>query len=88
MSNLTEAYSFLAQVSQQPAVLEFPRKELPDWFHFTRPFIPMVSPESIPFPYEKLTGKPLIYASMGTLQNGVSWIFQRLAEACVDLDIQ
>jgi UDP:flavonoid glycosyltransferase YjiC (YdhE family) len=34
------------------------------------------------FPYEKLTGKPLIYASMGTLQNRVEHVFREIAAAC------
>ena len=42
----------------------------------------------MPFPYEKLTGQPLIYASMGTLQNRQQEIFHRIAEACVGLDAQ
>ena len=41
-----------------------------------------------PFPYEKLTGRPLIYASMGTTQNQLLWIFQMIAEACMGLDAQ
>lgn len=40
------------------------------------------------FPFEKLTGQPLIYASMGTIQNRLLEVFQIIAEACVDLDAQ
>jgi zeaxanthin glucosyltransferase len=32
--------------------------------------------------------RPLIYASMGTLQNGVERVFQVIAEACAGLDAQ
>ena len=88
--NLNEYYSQLAQLSQQPAEFDFPRRELPSCFHFTGPYHSpnSVSQESIPFPYEKLTGQPLIYASMGTLQNRLLWIFQMIADACVGLDAQ
>lgn len=34
------------------------------------------------FPWSQLDGRPLIYASMGTLQNGVDRIFRQIAEAC------
>ncbi|NEO80273.1 glycosyltransferase [Moorena sp. SIO4G3] len=81
-------YSKLAQLSQQPAEFEFPRRKLPSCFHFTGPYSNPASREAAPFPYEKLTGKPLIYASMGTLQNRLLWIFQRIAKACVGLDAQ
>ncbi len=81
-------YSQLAQISQQPAELEFPRQHLPKYFHFTGPYHYSGSREPIPFPYEKLTGQPLIYASMGTLQNRLLWVFQMIAEACMGLDAQ
>ncbi len=83
-----DLYSQLAQLSQQPAEFEFPRKELPSCFHFTGPYSNPASREPASFPYEKLTGQPLIYASMGTIQNRLLWIFQMIAEACVGLDVQ
>lgn len=87
-SSPNQRYSQLAQISQQPAEFEFPRQELPDCFHFTGSFNNPTSRESIAFPYERLTGKPLIYASMGTLQNRLLWIFEMIAEACAELDVQ
>lgn len=35
-----------------------------------------------------MTGQPLIYASLGTVQNRLIVFFQQIAEACVDLDAQ
>lgn len=86
--NPNENYSQLAQLSQQPAEFEFPRKELPSCFHFTGPYSNPASREPTSFPYEKLTRQPLIYASMGTIQNRLLWIFQMIAEACAQLDVQ
>lgn len=83
-----DAYSQLAQISQQPAEFKFPRQHLPQCFHFTGPYHNQASREPAPFPFEKLTGKPLIYASMGTLQNRLSGVFQNIAEACAGLDAQ
>ncbi len=83
-----DPYSKLAQVSQAPAEFEFPRQQLPKWFHFTGPYHSSASREPVPFPYEKLTGKPLIYASMGTLQNRLIRVFQDIATACEKLDAQ
>ena len=83
-----EFYSPLAQISQQPAEFEFPRKELPACFHFTGSFSNPTSRESAFFPYERLTEQPLIYASLGTVQNRLLWIFEAIAEACADFDAQ
>ena len=81
-------YSSLAQICQQPAEFEFPRQELPNCFHFTGSFSNPQSRESVPFPYDRLTGQPLVYASLGTVQNRLLWIFEAIAEACQDLDVQ
>jgi len=83
-----DSYSRLAQLCQQPAEFEFPRKELPSCFHFTGSFQNPLSRPNIPFPYERLNGKTLIYASMGTIQNQLLDIFTKIAEACQDLDVQ
>jgi MGT family glycosyltransferase len=42
----------------------------------------------IDFPWEKLDGKPLVYGSIGTLQNGAEHIFKAIAAACATLDVQ
>lgn len=81
-------YSQLAQISQQPAELEFPRQQLPKCFHFTGPYHYSGSRTSVPFPYEQLTGQPLIYASLGTIQNRLLWVFRMIAEACKGFDVQ
>ena len=82
------ASSGLAQIAQQPAFFDFPRRALPDCFHYTGPWHDDGSADEIAFPWEKLDGRPLIYASMGTLQNRLEFIFQTIAEACAGLDAQ
>ena len=87
-SSPNERYSQLAQISQQPAELEFPREELPQWFHFTGPYHSPVGREVPGFPYEKLTEQSLIYASMGSVLGSKQEIFRCIAEACNGLDAQ
>jgi zeaxanthin glucosyltransferase len=87
-SDPNDQYSQLAQLSQQPAEFEFPRQHLPKVFHFTGPYNNPASREPISFPFEKLTGQPLIYASMGTIQNRLLEIFNSIAAACHGLDAQ
>ena len=83
-----DTYSKLAQICQQPAEFEFPRQHLPQCFHFTGPYSCPDSREPASFPFEELTGQPLIYASMGTLQNRLNGVFENIAQACVGLDAQ
>ena len=82
-----DSYSRLAQISQQPREFDFPRKFLPSCFHYVGP---LRSPErhKVEFPWERLDGRPLIYASLGTLQNQKTSLYQCFVEACEDLDVQ
>jgi MGT family glycosyltransferase len=41
-----------------------------------------------PFPFDQLSDKPLIYASLGTLQNRNWAVFEMIAAACQDLEAQ
>lgn len=87
-SHPNDNYSKLAQLSQQPAEFEFPRANLPRHFHFTGPYHSPIGRESVSFPWNKLTGQPLVYASMGTIQNRLFPVFEAIAAACVGLDVQ
>ncbi len=78
----------LAIVTQQPAEFEYPRQNLPKHFHFTGPYHNKTSRKPVDFPWDRLNEKPLIYASMGTLQNQLNDVFLAIATACVDLDAQ
>lgn len=82
-----DSFSAIAQLSQMTVDFDFPRRTLPDSFHYLGPFCDTDGPE-IGFPYECLNGKPIIYASLGTLQDSNSGYFRLIAEACVDLDAQ
>jgi zeaxanthin glucosyltransferase len=83
-----DSFSSLAQLCQQPAAFEFPRQSLPSCFHFTGPYFNPDSRESTSFPFEKLTGQPLIYASLGTVQNRLLGTFEAIAAACQHLNVQ
>ncbi|MBD1939641.1 glycosyltransferase [Microcoleus sp. FACHB-68] len=85
--NLYASAARLAHISQQPAAFDFPNTNLPAHFHYTGPFR-NASPRSVSFPFERLTGQPLIYASLGSLQNTKHELFQMIAAACEGLDVQ
>jgi MGT family glycosyltransferase len=82
-----DTFSELAQLSQLTEDLDFPRVSKPAALHYLGPFRDDAGP-SVPFPYERLNAKPLVYASFGTLQNGKEESFQLVAAACADLDVQ
>src|SRR5262245_32854038 len=82
-------FSGLAQVAQLPAALELPGRRLPPGFHHTGPWTDAAGREPVDFPWSRLDpGRPLAFASMGTLQNGVLRTFRVIAEACVGLALQ
>ena len=86
-----EFYSPLAQISHQPKEFDLPRTRrtaLPECFHFTGPYHTSIARKKIDFPWSKLTDKPLIYASLGTIQNRQVEIFQGIAEACTNFEVQ
>jgi zeaxanthin glucosyltransferase len=88
-SNLQDAWSTVAQISQQPVEFDFPRKKLPAQFHYTSPFINSQSRKLVDFPWNELNEQcPLIYASMGTLKNRKKEVFEAIAMACTDIDAQ
>jgi zeaxanthin glucosyltransferase len=75
-------------LSQQPPCFDYPREHLPAQFHYTGPWHDTRVRPSIPFPFEKLDGRPLIYASMGTLQNRIQPVFREIAQACEGVNAQ
>ena len=44
--------------------------------------------EHAPFPFDRLDGRPLIYATLGTVLTDSEGALPRLAAACSDLDVQ
>ena len=84
----TDALSKLAQIAQLPEALEFDVPGKPAILHYTGPFVDAQQRPAVEFPWERLDGRPLIYASLGTLQNGSEAIFRTMAEACAGLNAQ
>jgi zeaxanthin glucosyltransferase len=77
----------LAHIGQQPPAFEFPLTNLPSHLHYVGP-LRKASPQSIDFSYDKLTGQPTVYASLGSVQNTKQEVFRCIANACAGLDVQ
>ncbi|PLR38752.1 zeaxanthin glucosyltransferase [Chimaeribacter californicus] len=85
---LHECLSPLAQISQTLPALDFPRQALPPGFHAVGPLRP---PATAAHPAEAWPvdpARPLVYASLGTLQGHRYGLFRTLARACRSLDAQ
>ena len=88
LKSSSDALSKLAQIAQLPAALEFDVPPGSPLLHYTGPFVdPELRPQ-VDFPWQQLDGRPLIYASLGTLQNGSEALFQTIAAACAPLSVQ
>jgi MGT family glycosyltransferase len=73
----------LAWITQCPREFDF--GSAPDFqqFHYAGPFHDGRGRMDFEFRWQQLTGEPIVYASMGTLQNGLADIFRSIAQAAV-----
>jgi zeaxanthin glucosyltransferase len=79
--NLDSTLSPLASITQTPRAFDFESSHWPPQFHHTGPFHDSKGREKVDFPWERLTGEPLIYASMGTILNGRLDVFRTIVAA-------
>lgn len=85
---LNAFYPPLAQITQMPRCLDLPRVHFPERFHYTGPWVRQEVRPHIDFPWDRLDGRPMIYASLGTTRNVQAEIFHLIAEACKVMDVQ
>ncbi|TLX62596.1 glycosyltransferase [Stutzerimonas nosocomialis] len=84
---LSECLSPLLQISQTPSGFDFPRQALPDHVHAVGPLrLPLRDEPPLNVPIE--ARRPFVFASLGTLQGHRFGLFQRIARACRELDVQ
>ena len=74
----TGLFSPLAHITQVPKEFDFENPLSPPQFYHTGPFYDANARPKIDFPWERLTGEPLIYASMGTILNGQADVFRKI----------
>lgn len=81
-----DSFSRLAQICQMPRELDYPRTALPATFHYVGPL--REPEETTPFPWDRLDGRRIVYASLGTLQNRRPELLRTIAAACAGLEVQ
>jgi zeaxanthin glucosyltransferase len=84
-NNPHSTLSPLAWITQCPREFDF--GYAPDFpqFHYAGPFHDGRGRMAFDFPWKQLTGEPIVYASMGTLQNGLVDIFRSITQAAIGL---
>src|SRR5215471_18386267 len=81
-NDLDSTVSPLASITQVPRAFDFESSHWPSQFHHTGPFHNNgKGRDKVDFPWERLTGEPLIYASMGTILNGRVDVFRAILAA-------
>lgn len=78
----------LAHIAQLPRALDFPRSTLQGNFYYTGPFVDESVRPPVDFPWDRLDGRPLIYASLGTAKKKQAEIFHLIAGASMGFDLQ
>jgi zeaxanthin glucosyltransferase len=73
--------SKLAVITQTPREFDYPNIPWPAEFHYAGPFHDDEGREKVPFPWEKLTDEPLVFVSMGTLVNGLEYVYRTILDA-------
>jgi MGT family glycosyltransferase len=78
----------LAHITQLPQCVDLPRRLAQKNFHYTGIFASRDGRPQTEFPWDRLDGRPIIYASLGTTRNVQPAVFKMIAEACRELDAQ
>src|SRR5260221_165567 len=90
LDNPSATISKLAWITHCPREFDFESPHWPPQFHHTGPFHDGMVREKLDFPWVRLTGEPLIYASMGTILNGRLDVFRTIVAGvakCKDLQL-
>jgi len=79
--DLSSTVSPLASITQVPKAFDFENPYWPPQFHHTGPFHDDESRPKVEFPWDRVTGEPMVYASMGTILNGRADVFRTMVGA-------
>ncbi|WP_213881518.1 glycosyltransferase [Pseudomonas sp. dw_358] len=83
---LHDCLSPWAQISQTFPGFDFPRREPPPHWHEVGPLRSSAAAAPLGWPVE--SRRPLVFASLGTLQGGRLAMFRQIARACREVDAQ
>ena len=79
--NPAATFSNLAFVTQMPLEFDFIKLQLCDSFRYAGPLHESEGRVDADFPWDRLTGEPIVYASLGTVANGNTQVFRMIIDA-------
>ena len=79
--DINQVLSPVGIIAQMPKCFDLPRNNPPANLYYTGPFRDAWTDPAMSFPWERLTGAPVIFASLGTVRNNNISLFQTVAEA-------
>jgi zeaxanthin glucosyltransferase len=85
---LNDLFSTRAILTQLPRIMDFPRSVDPPPIRYAAPFNDGHGRPAVNFPWSRLNGKPMVFASMGTVRCASRNIFEVIASACGHFDLQ
>jgi zeaxanthin glucosyltransferase len=88
LCDLNDVFSKQAILSQVPATLDFPRKAHPSHLMYTAQWVNWSVPSAEQFPWHRLSGKPIVYVSLGTVRSESPETFATIAAAVAEFDVQ
>ena len=86
--DIHDAFSPLVQLVTIPPEFDFPRESPPKHLHYVGPLLSTAGRSPANFDFSRLDGRPLVFASFGTLQNEIRPLFEKLAAAAAQLPVQ
>ncbi len=88
-ARMDDSYSSLAQISQLFPEFDFPRSSAPKCFHYVGALAADREYSADGFPWDRLDGRPIIYASLGTIADPMNrQVYPKIAAACQGLPTQ
>jgi len=78
----------LAHITQLPQCLDFEHVAQSAGIYYSGPWISTTARAQVDFPWDRIDGRPLIYATLGTTRNVQPSVFRMIAQACADLKLQ
>lgn len=78
----------LAHITQLPQCLDFEHVAQSAEIYYSGPWISRTARAHVDFPWDRIDGRPLIYATLGTTRNVQPSVFRMIAQACADLNLQ
>jgi len=82
-----DSFSPLAQITQLVPEFDLPRAHPARVLHYVGPYR-RESERDIPFPYDRLDGRPIVYASLGTVFGSRTPIWDAIVRGCAHLPVQ